>query len=43
MLAELRDDSLQLAAHLRESHGISEEYGDVAGASLNWIEREITL
>ncbi len=34
MLAELRDDNLQLAAHLRETHGISEEYGDVASASL---------
>jgi DNA-binding ferritin-like protein len=40
MLAELRDDNLQLAAYLRETHGISEEYGDVASASLleNWID-----
>jgi len=40
MLAELRDDNLQLAAHLRETHGVSEEYGDVASSSLleNWID-----
>jgi starvation-inducible DNA-binding protein len=40
MLAELRDDNLQLAACLRETHGISEEYGDVASARLleNWID-----
>ena len=40
MLAELRDDNLQIAAHLREAHGISEEYGDVASASLieNWVD-----
>ena len=29
MLSELRDDNLQLAAHLREPHGICEEHGDV--------------
>ena len=33
MLAELRDDNLQIAAHLREVHGVCEEHGDVAGAS----------
>lgn len=40
MLAELRDDNLQLAAHLREAHGICEEHGDVASASFleNWID-----
>jgi non-heme chloroperoxidase len=46
MLAELRDDNLQLAAHLRETHGISEEYGDAASASLREnrpIERETTM
>ena len=40
MPAELGDDNLQLAAHLRETHGISEEYADVASASL--LERETT-
>ena len=41
MLAELRDDNLQLTAHLRETHGISEAYGDAASASLleNWIDQ----
>lgn len=40
MLAELRDDNQQLAAYLREAHGMSEEFGDVASARLieNWIE-----
>jgi starvation-inducible DNA-binding protein len=40
MLAELRDDNQQLAAYLREAHGLYEEYGDVASASLveNWID-----
>jgi starvation-inducible DNA-binding protein len=40
MLAELRYDSEQLVAYLREAHGLSEEYGDVASASLveNWID-----
>src|SRR6267142_5077169 len=38
MLAELRDDNLQLAAHMRETHGLCDERGDVASASLleNW-------
>ena len=40
MLAELRDDNLQLAAHMREAHGVCEEHGDVASASFleSWID-----
>jgi len=40
MLAELRDDSIQLTARLRETHGLCDELGDVASASLleNWID-----
>ena len=40
MLAELRDDNKQLAARLRETHGLCDEHGDVATASLieNWID-----
>jgi starvation-inducible DNA-binding protein len=40
MLAELRDDNLQLVAHLRETHELCDEHGDVATASLieNWID-----
>ena len=40
MLAELRDDSMQLAAHMREAHGLCDEHGDVATASLLevWID-----
>jgi starvation-inducible DNA-binding protein len=40
MLAELRDDNMQLTAHMRETHNICDEYGDVASASLleNWID-----
>ena len=40
MLAELRDDNLQLAAHMRETHGLCDEHGDVATASPleNWID-----
>ena len=40
MPAELRDDNLQLAAHMRETHGLCDERGDVATASLleNWID-----
>src|SRR5947209_19793212 len=39
MLAELRDDNKQLATNLRETHGLCDEHGDVATASLmeNWI------
>src|SRR5579885_876815 len=40
MLAELRDDNKQLAAHLRETHTLCEEHEDVATASLieTWID-----
>jgi starvation-inducible DNA-binding protein len=34
MLAELRDDNKQLAARMRETHGLCDEHGDVASASL---------
>ncbi|MBY0610968.1 MAG: DNA starvation/stationary phase protection protein [Beijerinckiaceae bacterium] len=41
MLAELRDDNRQLVALLRETHGVCDEFGDVATASLieNWIDQ----
>ena len=40
MLAELRDDNKQLVSNLRETHGLCDEHGDVASASLleNWID-----
>jgi starvation-inducible DNA-binding protein len=40
MLAELREDNKQLTAALRETHGLCDEYDDVASASLieNWID-----
>ena len=40
MLAELRDDNKRLTARLRETHGVCDEHGDVATASLleNWID-----
>ena len=40
MLAELRDDNKQLAANLRETHGVCDEHGDVATASMIeiWID-----
>ena len=40
MLAELRDDNLQLAARMREAHGLCDEHGDVATASMLevWID-----
>ena len=40
MLAELRDDNRQLARILRETHGLCDEHGDVATASLLevWID-----
>src|SRR6266700_7221204 len=40
MLAELRDDNKRLAASLRETHGLCDEHGDVASASLleSWID-----
>jgi starvation-inducible DNA-binding protein len=41
MLAELRDDNKQLTAHLRETHELCEEHGDVATTSLIeiWIDQ----
>jgi starvation-inducible DNA-binding protein len=40
MLAELRDDNKQLAAAMREAHGVCDENMDVASASLIevWID-----
>jgi starvation-inducible DNA-binding protein len=40
MLAELRDDNLQLISHLRETHELVDEQRDVATASLLeiWID-----
>jgi starvation-inducible DNA-binding protein len=40
MLAELREDNMQLAAEMRELHELCDEHGDVATASLLevWID-----
>ena len=40
MLAELREDNLQLAARMRATHGVCDEHGDVVTASLLevWID-----
>ena len=40
MLAELRDENKQLAARMREAHGLCDEHDDVATASLLevWID-----
>ena len=40
MLAELRDDNMQLAGRMRETHDVCDEHGDVATTSLleNWID-----
>ncbi len=40
MLAELRDDNKELAAKMRETHGLCEKHNDVATASLLevWID-----
>jgi len=40
MLAELREDNARLADRMRETHGVCEEHGDVATASLLevWID-----
>ena len=40
MLAELRDDNADLAARMRAVHGVCDEHGDVATASLLevWID-----
>jgi len=40
MLAELREDNQRLAGRMREAHGVCDEHGDVATASLIevWID-----
>ena len=40
MLAELRDDNMQLASRMRETHDLCDEHGDVATASFLevWID-----
>jgi starvation-inducible DNA-binding protein len=40
MLADLREDSVRLTAHPRETHALCDEHGDVASASLleNWTD-----
>jgi len=40
MLAELREDNARLAERMRETHGVCDEHGDVATASLLevWID-----
>jgi starvation-inducible DNA-binding protein len=40
MLAELREDNLELAARMRETHGVCDERGDIVSASLleGWID-----
>jgi starvation-inducible DNA-binding protein len=40
MLAELREDNVQLTARIREAHGLCDEHRDVASASLleTWID-----
>lgn len=44
MLAELREDSKTLAMRLRQAHGVCEEHGDIATASLIevWIDEAET-
>ena len=34
MLTELRDDNAQLVERIRDAHGLCDEHGDIAGASL---------
>jgi starvation-inducible DNA-binding protein len=40
MLAELREDNGQMAVRMRETHGLCDDHGDVASASLieTWID-----
>lgn len=40
MLAELREDNVQLVTSMRQAHAVCDEHGDVAGASLleNFID-----
>src|SRR5512143_2070899 len=41
MLAELREDNLDLTRHMRTLHELCDEHGDIATASLieNWIDQ----
>jgi starvation-inducible DNA-binding protein len=41
MLAELRDDHMQMLTRMREMHDLCDEHGDVATTSLleNWIDQ----
>ena len=41
MLAELREDNLQLVAHLREAHDLCDAHRDIASTSLieGWIDQ----
>ena len=41
MLSELREDELALVLHMRETHGLCDEAGDIATASLleTWIDQ----
>ena len=45
MLAELRDDNIQLAARMRAAHAVCDEYNDVATASMLevWIDEAENL
>ena len=40
MLAELREDNIQLAQRMRDAHSLCDDHGDVASASLleTWID-----
>ena len=40
MLAELKDDNLQLASHMRAAHAVCDAHGDIAATSLLevWID-----
>jgi len=40
MLKELRGDNVKLTAHMRETHALCDEFGDIATASLleSWID-----
>jgi starvation-inducible DNA-binding protein len=40
MLVELRENNIQLAARLRDAHGLCDEHGDIATAGLlkTWID-----
>lgn len=40
MLAELREDNIQLTSYMRETHSLCADHGDVASASYleNWID-----